>query len=63
MLERTERILLSEEGDVSILTDAKHECLRNAKDTNVVCIRNFTYKQGYPRGTNDVNGRSAHSDT
>jgi hypothetical protein len=37
---------MSEESDgaIAILTDARHGCRRNAKDTNVVCIGNATHK-------------------
>ena len=41
-----EEIGKSEEngGAITILIDARHGCRRNAMDTNVVCIRNETYK-------------------
>lgn len=41
-----EEIGMSEEngGAIAILIDARHGCRRNAKDSNVVCIRNETYK-------------------
>ena len=41
-----EEIGMSEEncGAIAILTDARHGCRRNAKDTNVVCIGNQTHK-------------------
>lgn len=41
-----EEITLSEEEDgaISILTDARHGCRRNAKDTNVVCIGSSSHK-------------------
>lgn len=33
-----------DDGAISILTDARHGCRRNAKDTNVVCIGDSTHK-------------------
>jgi hypothetical protein len=41
-----EELGMSEESDgaIAILTDARHGCRRNAKDTNVVCIGNATHK-------------------
>lgn len=41
-----EEIGMSEEYDkaISILTDAKHGCRRNAKDSSIVCTGNQTHK-------------------
>lgn len=35
---------LEEDGAISILTDARHGCRRNSKDTNVVCIGSSSHK-------------------